>query len=249
MNIKKILFIYILIFIVSFIFSESFDFSMFNDKLTEEEKTKLLNGQMVIRNIDTKENMCLQGFNHLTKRILLGVEDLNPNYTAEVIYLIKDDENRTKSVTKQLNEILLKLEDYAGIPYYSQRNKIWRELYSSVVMKEKNTFGSSTTMKAVYEMEPFGFFDCDIILEKDDEELFYLSKNTSKLTYSELNITCVKPENMHVYISTFKHDGYSVLYGVGGVAAPSIFFMRKRIETSFINRIKTFCAYMFEKLQ
>ena len=38
-----------------------------------------------------------------------------------------------------------------------------------------------------------------------------------------------------------------VLYGVGAVDAPSIFFLRDRVETSFMNRIKTFCTFFFNK--
>ena len=36
--------------------------------------------------------------------------------------------------------------------------------------------------------------------------------------------------------------------GIGGVKAPSIFFLRDRVETSFMNRIKTMCSYFFEQM-
>ena len=45
-------------------------------------------------------------------------------------------------------------------------------------------------------------------------------------------------------------DGtHTVLYGWGGVDVPPLFFMRKRIETAFINRIKSFCAYVFSAIR
>lgn len=233
---------------MSTFFAQPFTFDMFNEKLSEAERTKLLAGEMLIRNIDKKKNVCLKPVNENTKKILFGLDALDPNYTAEVIRIIPDNPERTESVTSQLNAILLKLEDYAGIPYYSERAEKWYDLYSSVTVKESEVAGTKTGLLAEYEMEPFGFFDCDIRLDYDGESLYYKSENLEQLRYYD-KFTCVRPNNMHIYITAFKSNGYTILYAVGGVDAPSIFFLRGRVETSFINRIKTFCSYMFEKLR
>lgn len=248
MKLKFLSFLFIFSFIINSIFSEDFNFSMFNEKLSINEQKTLLDGKMVIRNIDTKKNMCLKSVNDNTKKIFDGIKELNPNYTAEVIRIIKNDESRSISVCNQLTDILLKLEDYAGIPYFSERTQSYWDLYTSVVLKDKKIDGNTTKMKATYEMEPFGIFDCNIILSKDNNDLYYMSENLDKLRYYD-KFTCVKPNNMHIYITSFECDGYTILYAIGGVDAPSIFFLRDRVETSFINRIKTFCQYMFEKIQ
>lgn len=243
----KIFSILVLLMMVSSVFAEDFSFSMFNSKLTEEEKAKLLNGEMLIRNVDTKKNMCLLGVNDNTNTILNSVDKLDPNYTAEVIRIMKDDEAREISVTDQLESILLRLEDYAGIPYFSERHNRYYDLYKKVELKNSVTNGDTRKMTATYAMDPFGVFDCDINLKKNGDDLYYMQENLDKLRYYD-KFTCVKPNNMHIYITSFKCEGYTVLYALGGVAAPSIFFIRDRVETSFINRIKTFCQYMFEKL-
>ena len=49
-------------------------------------------------------------------------------------------------------------------------------------------------------------------------------------------------------ILLFKDEDNWILYGIGGVNAPKIPFFSERIEVSFINRIKTFCNFIFTKL-
>ena len=61
-------------------------------------------------------------------------------------------------------------------------------------------------------------------------------------------MTVVRPEKMQSFVYAFVYNDFIVLYGIGGVNAPSVFFLRERIETSFINRIKTFCKFIFEKI-
>ena len=95
-------------------------------------------------------------------------------------------------------------------------------------------------------MNPFGNINVNISLTSNDSELFYRMKNTSGVTYN--NMTVVRPEKMQSFVYAFEYNDFIVLYGIGGVNAPSVFFLRERIETSFINRIKTFCKFIFEKM-
>ena len=86
------------------------------------------------------------------------------------------------------------------------------------------------------------------LLEKDESVLYYETVNKNKLRYYD-RFTCVKPYTMKSIITVFPSaDGQSyILYALGGVDAPSIFFLRSRIETSFMNRISTFCSYFFDQ--
>ena len=68
-----------------------------------------------------------------------------------------------------------------------------------------------------------------------------------KLRYDDA-IDCVWPQKMKISILLFQYEDNWVLYGIGGVNAPRIPFFTQRIQTSFINRIKTFCSFIFQKL-
>ncbi len=249
MSMKRI-FLSTLIFSI-FVNAFAFDWSIFNSKLSADEKIKLESGELIIRNVDTKKNMCsTPDTSAPVKKIWQGVNKLNPNYTVEVIRMLKDNPERQTDVLDQLNDCLLNLNDYAGIPYWSVHAQRYFNLYDKVTEKTKTTQDTTTKILAEYVMKPFGTFDCDIVLDYDTQNkcIFYDCVNIPTLRYKD-QFNCIKPGRMHIYISSFKHDGATVLYAVGAVDAPSIFFLRNRVETSFINRINTFCSYMFNKFE
>ena len=95
-------------------------------------------------------------------------------------------------------------------------------------------------------MEPFGTIYSPIEIEQTEDYLFYQSTNTNDLKVE--GITCVRKYNMKSVIILIKDGENWILYGVGGVKAPRIPFLTQRIEVSFINRIKTFCNYIFTKI-
>lgn len=102
-------------------------------------------------------------------------------------------------------------------------------------------------MNVQLEMEPFGNIDTDIVMETSADTLYYENMNRNDLRYYD-KFTAVKGENMKSIITVFRSGDSWILYGIGGVKAPSIFFLRDRVETSFMNRIKTMCSYFFEQL-
>lgn len=224
----------------SFIFAQE----LFNDKLSAEEQQKLANGEILIRNIGKSKNMCLNPVNAGTQKVIDTIDDLDPAYLAEVIQIRPYSGN--EDLIENLKPILLDIEGYVGIPYWSERNEAFYDLYSSANIVSKNIGENSGTMNVILVMSPFGSLDMDISLTNSKDELFYLMSNTKNVKYRGLNI--VKEENMQSIVYAFRYGDSIVLYGVGGVDALSIFFLRDRIETSFINRIKTFCQFIFEKL-
>ena len=68
-----------------------------------------------------------------------------------------------------------------------------------------------------------------------------------KLVYHN-KFTAVKPEKMVSCITVFRDGDNWILYAIGGAAIPKLFFLEDRVETSFMNRIKTFCDFVFKKL-
>jgi hypothetical protein len=151
-----------------------------------------------------------------------------------------------ENILKNLKTILLDIPSYVGIPYWSERHQRYFDLYSSGTVVSRQEDGATTHIGAKLSMSPFGDIHTDILLQESDGMLFYRSTNLNDLYYD--GIKCVKEQNMKSVIMVFKTDDKWILYGIGGVEAPKIFFLKNRIEVSFMNRIKTFCNFVFSKL-
>lgn len=237
---KLVLFIIASITCSSPIFGDSF-----NSKLTDAERAKLNKGELVIRNIDYPKYMCLnENEDANSQKIVTNVKNFNPKYLAEVI-IVKDYKGN-EDLPKRMSALLNNIDDYAGIPYWSERNQKYYDLYSSSTITSKKTDGNKTTISADLIMEPFGLLQETIVCEHNKENLLYTAENTNDLKYS--GITCVGKGKFKVYIYCVHKDDKWIIYGIGGVNAPHIPFMTDRIRTSFINRVKTFCTFIFKKL-
>lgn len=228
------------VFLSAPVFSDSF-----NSKLTDAERAKLNKGELLIRNIDYPKYICLnENEDSNALRIVNNVKNFNPKYLAEVI-LIKDYKGN-EDLPKRMSTLLNNIEDYAGIPYWSERHEKFFDLYSSSKITSKKSEGNTTTIKADLIMEPFGLVQETIVCEQYNDFLIYSAENTNDLKYT--GITCVGKQKFKVYIYCVHKDDKWIIYGIGGVNAPHIPFMTDRIRTSFINRVKTFCSFIFKKL-
>jgi len=217
----------------------------FNSKLTEEELTKINNGEVLIKNINYKKNMSLiTGINPLGDELHKKIDDLKPKYLAEIIQLKPYKGN--EDLPQKLEAVLKAIPDYVGIPYYSVRAEAWYDLYSSAVITSEETNGNIKKISADIEMEPFGIIKEDIEIKKDNDSILYSAINKNLLSYYD-KFNCVWPEKLMICIYLHRDGDNWILYGVGGVNAPRIPFFTERIETSFINRIKTFCDYIFKQ--
>lgn len=227
------------------IFISSLVASPFNDKLKANEKAALDNGQILIKNIKYDKNMCLKsGISNLGDKLISEIDSLNPKYLAEVIQYKPYKGN--EDLPKRLETLLNNVSDYAGIPYYSERHKTYYPLYDSAVITNTKQFSDHKEIYADLDMSPFGLVKEQINIFKSNNSILYISKNLNKLRYHD-QFDCVSPEKMKICIFLFKDGDKWVLYGIGGVNAPRIPFFTERIETSFINRIKTFCNFIFKK--
>ena len=106
--------------------------------------------------------------------------------------------------------------------------------------------GNSKTIRADLLMEPFDVVKEDIEITKSSEAILYSAVNTNKLRYLD-KFDCIWPKKMKICILLFRDGDNWVLYGLGGVTAPRVPFFTERIQTSFINRINTFCSFIFKK--
>lgn len=219
---------------------------VFNSKLTESEKATLDKGEVLIKNINISKNMCLSsGINETSDNLINSIKALNPKYLAEVIQIKPYEGN--EDLPKKLEDLLLNVSDYAGIPYWSERHERYWDLYSSAEIKELKETENKIEIKADLDMSPFGIVHENINIIKSDDSVFYFTENTNTLSYHE-QFNCVGARKMNMDILLFRSGDNWILYGIGGVNAPRIPFFTERIETSFINRIKTFCNFVFNKL-
>jgi len=219
---------------------------VFNSKLTPEEEKTLESGKVLIKNINYQRNMCLNAeFSETSEFLIKEIKKLSPKYLAEVIQIrpYKGNEN----LAEKLEEILNNVPDYAGIPYYSEKRQKFFNLYDSAEIKDSVENGNKKTIKADLKMLPFGTVNELIEINKYDNAIIYVATNQNKLNYLG-KFDCVWPEKMKICIYLVRDGENWVLYGIGGVNAPRIPFFTERIETSFINRIKTFCDFIFNNI-
>ncbi len=216
----------------------------FNDKLSSDELEKLESGSVVIRKTGSIKKMCLETKNQKVLDAVQQIIDLDPAYLAEVIQVRPASGN--ESIIQKTHDILVDIPSYVGIPYWSERHECYFDLYSEgeIISQEKK--GENEHISARLYMSPVGNIDTDISLFVQDDFLLYSNTNLNDLEAS--GIKCISQKNMKSVIIIFKEGSNWILYGIGGVEAPKVFFLKNRIETSFMNRIKTFCNFVFEQL-
>ena len=233
------------LFFISTILIASIFADPFNSKLTDSERAEITNGEIIIKNINYEKNICLKkGVNPLGDKLLTEINNLNPKYLAEVIQYKPYKGN--EDLPQRLEAILNNVPDYAGIPYYSVRHDAWWNLYDSAEIKEVIENGDTKTIRADLLMEPFDVVKEDIEITKSSDAILYSAVNTNKLRYLD-KFDCIWPKKMKICILLFRDGDNWVLYGIGGVNAPRVPFFTERIQTSFINRINTFCSFIFKK--
>lgn len=238
---KKILLVFLALFFTLPVFSQ-----YFNSNLTEDEKNIILNGEIYIKNINFFKNMCLnKGINNNGDLLIKEIKDLNPKYLAEVIQIKKIEGN--EDLPERLENLLNNVSDYAGIPYYSERAEEWYDLYTSAEIKNQTVDGNKTIIDAEFLMDPFDIVEEKITMINENDSIVYIAENQNKLRYLD-KFDCIWPKKMKICIFLFKNDDNWILYGIGGVNAPRIPLFTERIQTSFINRINTFCSFIFKQL-
>ncbi len=231
----------------SVLFAAGFSFALpsgLNAKLSASERSSLEKGNVVIRNLKSVKDFCITSTDENIVQAQTTVAAIKPAYLAEVVQVLPYSGN--ENLPEKISKLVLNISSYAGIPYWSERHKTWFDLYSSAEIKSSSTSGGVQNIKADLVMEPFGLINTSITSQKTGNSYYYTSTNDNTLKYE--GITCVKPGKMKSIICIVKDGDSWILYGIGAVNAPDVFFLRDRIETSFMNRIKTFCSYFFSKL-
>lgn len=234
------------IFIIFFSSCFLLNAQVFNKNLSESEKEELRTGSVLIKNINYQKNMCLNsGINKTSDALIDEIKNLSPKYLAEVIQIRPYEGN--EDLPQRLQEILYNVSDYAGIPYFSEKRQKYFNLYDSAEIIEEKENENGMNITAELQMQPFGTVKELIEIRKSNDSIVYIATNQNKLNYQG-KFDCVWPQKMKICIYLLRDGDTWILYGIGGVNAPRIPFFTERIETSFINRIKTFCNFIFNKI-
>lgn len=238
---KRLIFAFILIHL-SLLFA-----SPFNSNLTSEELNDVNNGQLLIKNIEFFKYMSLENDEDpLAKNLRNNIKDLAPKYLVELIKKVPYEGH--ENLPKDLEIIVNDVPSYAGIPYFSEENQKWFDLFSYASITSTNDDGDTSLINAKITMDPFDVMDQRIEIYRGEDKILYITINENILSYHHI-LDCIWPERMKIAILVFRDtDGDWLLYGIGGVRAPRFPVFHKRIQVSFINRIKTLCLYFFEQL-
>ncbi len=252
MNKKNIKYIFGLIFIFAFLplFAEK---TAFNTNLSTAEVAQLNDHQVLIRNIGTYRKISLNPVNETAKALINTIIELKPPYLVEIIQKIPyaGNEHIFDTLRKELTDV----EGYVGIPYYGERTGKWYKLYSSAVIDSKTEEPAQTKMQARLEMAPFGVIPMKITIKQTETELYYESVNTEPVKIQDSGVkivdgmTCAKTDKMKSFVYAFRDGDSIILYGIGGVDAPNVPVLKSKIDNSFINRVTTFCKFIFDKLK
>lgn len=218
----------------------------FDGTLSQKELDDLNSGKILVRTIDKYKNMSIKSSNKGAEKLRAEIKDLNPNYLAEVIQVkpYKGNEDLIRNFRAALEDI----SSYAGIQYWSVQHERYYDLYSTAAVVGKTEVDENTVRyNADLEMQPFGMIHMPITIEETGDYLFYYSTNNNSLKFEE-KFNCVNKQCMKSAVVVFRDGDNWILYGAGGVRALRIPLIEKRVETSLINRIKTFYNFIYEKL-
>ncbi|MCR5218351.1 DUF6675 family protein [Treponema sp.] len=219
--------------------------SPFNSKLTSSEKKTIESGKTLLKNTGKVKNMCITDSNPLCKRAISVMKDLDPSYMAEAVQKFSYDDY--EDLPEIMEEIITDLDSYVGIPYWSEEHERYFDLYSSAELLSDVTENGVRTVTANLKMSPFGIIKTEMKIERTEDSFYFVSTNLNQLRYKD-KIDCVSPGEQKSVIIAFRDGDDWIVYGAGAVDAPKIPFIGDRVETSFINRIKTFCKFCLDRV-
>ncbi|MCR5763154.1 MAG: hypothetical protein K6G00_07220 [Treponema sp.] len=217
----------------------------FNENLSDSDRASLLSGEMVIRACPSAKKMCGQGTSGVIQEVLDDVCSFKPNYIAEVVKIYPIVEN--DDFIAKFESMMTDIPSDFTIPYYSDEAK--KDMKLSLTYKNLSTAvtGLSTTANSDFTMAPFGLINTEIHTDRSDSTYRYSLTNTNKIKYKDF-ITCVSKGNMKLSLALLKSDDYWIVYGFVAADAPSIFFLRKKVEAAIVERAQAFCSYFFTQL-
>lgn len=185
-----------------------------------------------------------KGISPQTDAICSDMEALEPNYLAEITCRAPVKEN--ERLPQIVSSLFLDLNLYKQIPYYSKQHDTTVPLFSKAELLESTATESGIKSTVLFCMTPFSEYTADLKIESAPDTFLFQHTNRDKIEYRGL--TAIKGGMMRAGIAVYRDGDFWQIYALGGVKAVKPFFMKKRLEAAFNNRIKDFCVFYIEKL-
>lgn len=243
---KSILFVLVSLFSVS-VYSQ-----VFNGNISAEDLEKLYGGEIILRNIKQKENICVESFkNSEAQTVMNDIYELDPNYLVEVLIAkpIKDD---NADLIEKFSNLMMDVPKFATIKYVSwpkYKTDPTKTVIDDAEILTSVKNGEYTNMNTALRLKPLNrvTFDMNYYLSKDKDVFYYQAKNNEPATFKNI-IKCVNEDKGRLLVIAFKKDNYWIFYGVGGAKTLSIPFLRAKIDKEIMLRAKDFVQYYYDQL-
>lgn len=214
----------------------------FNSLITDEELVQLEAGQIVIRNIQNKKNMCMRrGIGSYPDELLDMFTELDPGYLAEVIYMFPVEGNSDASIIGQADAIFSDWPLYKEVIYTDEDTGKSKHLFPEAELVKRTDLYRWKSIWTHVKMDFLAPYDTELIIKTTDDTFFFSQINQEPMKFKF--VTAVKPKNMQAAICCFKYRGNWFVYALGGVKAPKIPFVRAKIDHQFIGRIEDFTVF------
>ncbi|MBO4385970.1 MAG: hypothetical protein J5817_03035 [Treponema sp.] len=224
-------------------FSQDF-LSCFNSNLTDSQIQDLKDGKVIIRNLKSPKEVSLNTSNIYANKFVNELKATSPTHFAEVIQVrpYKDHEN----LIKELEELVSDIKSYRQIPYYTERQGAWAAMFTKAEVLSCSRGNLTNVYNAVFRMPPFTQFKAQVSTTQIGDTLYFATVNKETIEYKIFD--AVKAGKMECGLVLFRQGDYWILYGAGAVKTDGSFFVKKRVNTAFVNRIKDFSMYFIKRL-
>ncbi len=212
----------------------------FNDKFTSKDIKKLEAGEIVIKNIGKCKNASMiEKTSAVSDKVLELFNDLRPNYLAEIVYMIPLENNA--DIIEQADNVFSDISLYKEIIYTDEDTGKTTQLFPIADLISREDGDDFHIIRSHVKMDMLAPYDTELIINTTEDTFFFsqINQEPMKLGF----VTAIKTTKMRAAICAFQYEGNWFVYALGGVTAPSIPFVRKKIEKQFIGRIRDFTIY------
>lgn len=219
---------------------------IFNSNLSDSEREKLYNGQIVIRFINDAEKICAdEGFFPEIDAVVQSIKKTKPNYLAEVLWSVPVQEG--DNLTELAQKLFCDMNTFKEIPYYSEAFKKTEPLFTIAELIDTEKAGQYTTSLARFCMDPFAPYKATLSMSKTESSFVFLHTNNERLKVAI--VKAVEKNTLKAGVALIQSGDRWFVYGAGGVKAPKPLLFRKSLEKAFNNRIKDFASFYIRKVQ
>lgn len=218
----------------------------FNELISDDDLAKLEAGEIVIRNIRDRKNMCMRkGIGSYSDEILEMFDTLNPGYLAEILYMFPEEGNSDESIISQADAIFSDWPLYKEVIYTDDDTGESKPLFPVAELIKRTDRYRWKSIWTHVKMDFLAPYDTELIIKTTPSTFFFSQINQDAMKYKF--VTAIKPKNMQAAICCFKFRGNWFVYALGGVRAPVIPFIRNKIDHQFIGRIEDFTVFYINR--